>query len=362
MELKHNIQSMKKTFLLFILIISGLTSFAQNKIEAEKLVDEGVPYHDKGDYSGAINKYNKALELDKDNLLAITEKAYSLNSLEKYDEAILASKQAIKTHPGEDLKNVYVSYGNALDHLKKTDESLEIYSEGIMLFPNYYQLHFNKGITYSSIKRYADAINCFQKSILINPKHAGSLNAIGILEMEQNRIPSILAFSRFFIVEPQTARSKKNFEYLQKLLMQGVIETGKKSVSISIGSNMLNDSTDTGKKKENNFSMTDLILSMDASQDFDKKNKKKTDVEKFIRKFETICSSLQETKKDNFGFYWEYFVPYFVEMKNKDLIEPFAYIVFVDSSSEDISRWYKKNQVKLDEFYDWSKNYDWKKN
>ncbi|OAZ03913.1 tetratricopeptide repeat protein [Flavobacterium succinicans] len=352
---------MKKTSLLFLLLISNLSSFAQNKIEAEKLVAEGVPYHDKGDYSGAINKYNKALELDKDNLLALSEKAFSLISLEKYDDAIEICKLAIKAHPGEDVKNVYVSYGNALDHLKKTDESLEVYSEGIKLFPNYYQLHFNKGITYSSIKKYDDAINCFKNSISINPKHAGSLNAIGILEMEQNRIPSILAFSRFFIIEPQTARSKKNFQYMRKLLMQGVTETTKQSVSINIDSNMLNDSTDTGKKKENNFSMTDLILSMDASQDFDKKNNNKTDVEKFIRKFETICSSLEESKKDNFGFYWEFLAPYFIEMKNKKLIEPFAYIVFVDSSSEDVSKWYKKNQDELDRFYDWSKNYNWKK-
>ena len=57
---------------MFLLICS--ISFAQNKADAEKLVDEGVAYHDKGDYDGAISRYDKALELDKDNLLAMTEK------------------------------------------------------------------------------------------------------------------------------------------------------------------------------------------------------------------------------------------------------------------------------------------------
>lgn len=344
-----------KTLLLFLFFS---VAYAQNQADAEKLVNEGVALHDKGDYVGAVDKYSKALELDKDNLLALTEKAMSLNAAGKYDEAVKVSKQTIAAHSNQDLKNVYVSYANSLDHLKRTDEALKIYDEGIQKFPNYYQLYFNKGICYTNNNRYDDAILCFQKSIAINPRHAGSLNAIGILEMGSNRIPAILAFSRFLIVEPQTSRSKKNLENLQNLLMQGVTQTDKKSVSIKIDSSMLSDST--AIKKENNFSQTDLILSVTSGLDFDKKNIKKTDVEKFINKFEVMCSSLQETKKDNFGFYWENFVPYFIEMKNKKLIESFAYIVFVDSDSEDVVKWHKKNQSELDKFYNWSKDFNWK--
>ena len=76
---------MRKIVLLLYIMSINLT-FSQNKTEAEKIVDEGVAYHDKGDYDGAVNKYNKALELDKDNLLALAEKAFTLNSLKKYDE------------------------------------------------------------------------------------------------------------------------------------------------------------------------------------------------------------------------------------------------------------------------------------
>ncbi|MCC9064055.1 tetratricopeptide repeat protein [Flavobacterium piscisymbiosum] len=282
----------------------------------------------------------------------------SLNAAGKYVESIDVSKHAILTHANEDLKNVYVSYANALDHLKKTDEALTIYQEGIQKYPNYYQLQFNKGICYTNSNRYSEAILCFQKSLLINPKHAGSLNAIGILEMGEHRIPAILAFSRFLIVEPQTSRSKKNLENIKKLLTQGIQKTGEKSITININSNVLSDST--GIKKENDFSQADLILSMASGLDFDKKNIKKTEVENFIRKFEVICASLEETKNNNFGFYWETFVPYFIEMKNKKFIEAFAYIAFVDSESEDVAKWHKKNQSELDKFYNWSKDYKWK--
>lgn len=350
---------MKIKTLLFLLLFSN--AYAQNQDEAQKLINEGVTLHDKGDYQGAIDKYSKALEVDKDNLLAYSEKAMSLNAAGKYDESIKVSKLAIATHSNDDLSNLYVSYANSLDHLNKTDESLKIYDEGIQKFPNYYQLYFNKGICYANINKHDDAILCFQKSLKINPKHAGSLNAIGTLEMGSNRIPAVLAFSRFLIVEPQTSRSKKNFKSLQSLLMQGVTQTGEKSISININAASLPDSAGTANKKENDFSITDLILSMDAALDFDKKNINKTEVENFIRKFETICASLDEVKKDNYGFYWETFVPYFLEMKKKKLIEPFAYIVYVDSGTEDVVKWYKKNKDELDKFYAWSKDYNWKK-
>jgi len=64
--------------------------------------------------------------------------------------------------------------------------------------------------------------------------------------------------------------------------------------------------------------------------DYDKKNKKKTEIELFQEKFETVCSSLKEVKKDNYGFYWEYYAPYFIAMKDENLIETLSYLILLD--------------------------------
>lgn len=355
---------MKKTILILMFPLMCNISFGQNKADAEKLVDEGVAYHDKGDYDGAIAKYDKALELDKDNLLAMTEKAFSLLSLQKYDEAINYCQKAIATHPGDKgLKTVYVTYGNASDGQKKTDKSIEIYDEGIKQFPNYYQLYFNKGISLSSVKKYDEAILCFQKSVMLNPKHASSHNAIARLSnIDNKRIPSLLAFCRFLSIEPQSNRAKENLSSLQNIMKGNVEETGKKSVTINISPEMLGDTTASGKPKENSFTSTDLILAMDAAMDFDKKNKKKTEVEQFIRKFETVCASLKETKKDNYGFYWDYYVPYFTEMKDKNFLETFAYIAFASSDDPDTAKWLKAHKSETDKFFEWTKSFEWKTN
>lgn len=352
---------MRKIFLLMMVLLFCNLIFAQNKEDAEKIVGEGVAYHDKGDYDGAITKYNKALELDKDNFLALAEKAYSLLSKEEYNESILCCQKTIEKHSGEkDLKSVYVTYGNALDGLKKTDKSLEIYDEGIKLYPNYYHLYYNKGITLISIKKYEDALNCFHKSALLNPNHASTQNAIArILMMKNKRIPSLLVFSRFLIIEQTSKRVIDNLVSLQKIMKGNVEQTGKKSITINISPEMLSDTTKGAKPKENDFTSTDLILAMDAGLDFDKKNKKKTEVEQFIRKFETVCASIKETQKDNYGFYWEYYAPYFIEMSDKNFIKTFAYIAFSSSDDESISKWIKSHKKEIQDFYEWSRKFSW---
>lgn len=126
----------KNFFIAAIFILNAFGLGAQQREAAEKLVDEGVAYHDKQDYDGAIDKYDKALALDKDNLLALTEKAFTLHSLQKYDESILYCKNAIEKHPGDaGLKTVYVTYGNALDGLKKPTSQLKYMTQDLSNFP-----------------------------------------------------------------------------------------------------------------------------------------------------------------------------------------------------------------------------------
>jgi len=352
---------MKEYLLTSILILAVSSLFGQDKQGAERLVDEGIAYHDKGDFKGAITKYDKALEFDKDNLLALAEKSFSLFALNKYDDAIALCKKAIELHPGEDnLKTIYVTYGNALDALKKTGKSIEVYDEGIELFPEFYQLYFNKGISLSSVRKNEEALLCFQKSVIINPKHASSHNAIArILHIQEKNIPSLFAFCRFLILEPQSGRAKGNLELLQKILKGNVEQTEENNITISMNPNMLAEVASKDKAKENSFSPAELMLNMTSALDYDKKNAKKTDVEQFVRKFETVCAFIEETKSDNSGFYWEYYVPYFIELNNNKLIEPLAYIAFASSEEGNVTKWLKSHQSEINSFYEWDKSYSW---
>ena len=68
---------MKKLLLLILFPILG---FSQNKNEAEVKVNEGIAFHNEGKYNEALDKYEEALKLDKNNLIAISEKAMTLEA------------------------------------------------------------------------------------------------------------------------------------------------------------------------------------------------------------------------------------------------------------------------------------------
>jgi hypothetical protein len=116
--------------------------------------------------------------------------------------------------------------------------------------------------------------------------------------------------------------------------------------------------TDKNKRKDN-FSSAELLLSLNSALDYDSGNINKTDVEKFIRKFTTLCSYLQETKKENDGFYWNYYVPYFSEMNDKKLIITFSYIAFTSSNNMDVTAWLDAHKTEVSEFYKWSGEFKW---
>ncbi|HSY60725.1 MAG TPA: tetratricopeptide repeat protein, partial [Cytophaga sp.] len=234
---------MRKIFLIAMFTLFSSLLFAQNKTAADELVHQGVALHDEGKYDQAIAKYDQALLQDKDNFLALTEKAYSLSMLKKYDEAIACCKKVIELNPNStELGMVYVTYGNALDAQNKGDESIRIYDEGLKKNPNFYQLYFNKGITLIGQTKYDDAILAFQKAVTIKPNHASSHNALAtLLAAQKKTIPSLLASCRFLILEPKGTRASRNLDNIKQATTGGVEKTGKNSFSINLNPNLLGD-------------------------------------------------------------------------------------------------------------------------
>ncbi|MCD1117989.1 tetratricopeptide repeat protein [Chryseobacterium turcicum] len=343
---------------ILLLAFFPILNFSQDKNAAKLKVNEGIVLHDEGKFNEALNKYEEALKLDKNNLFAFSEKAMTLEASKKYDEAIEICKLAITTHNKEDIKTIYLTYGNSLDHSKRPQEALKIFDEGIKKYPEFYQLYFNKGITLVNDKQIEKSLELFEKSLKLNPNHPGSLNALGALNRDK-RIISILASLRYLSVDNKTSRAKGNLDSVINLMGQGVSQTDEKNITLAIDSKTLED-VSKNKKITNNFSTVDMVLSMTAALDFDEKNKNKTQCEKAIDKFDSIFAVLKEDQKKQKGFYWEFLAPYFIEMKEQKLVEPFTYIAFLPSQADDVKKYHENNNKEIQRFYEWNKNYVWK--
>ena len=85
---------MKKLFI-FAVLMCGAGLFAQQNEEVVEYVKDGIRYYDEGQYDRALELYDRALDLDKANFPALYEKAMTLNTLRRYDEAIDYCEKAL---------------------------------------------------------------------------------------------------------------------------------------------------------------------------------------------------------------------------------------------------------------------------
>ena len=343
---------MKKLIILLLAFALVNPSFSQDDVNA--LIEEGIQLHDKGEYEAAIAKYDQVLKNNPSNTRALYEKSYTLMLMKKYEECESICIQLLKTN--DYRKEVIVQYGSLLDMTNRQKESLEVYNKGIKEFPDFFLLYYNKGITLSGLSRDEEAMESFQQALKHKPLHASSHNAIGRMIKKENRIPAIMAFVTFLIVEPQTERAAQNLNSLDALVTKGVQQKDSGNVSISIDAALLDDKK---KKRENDFSNTELIFSLTSAMDNSEPFKNENDAERLKRKLDFLVSSMNEGKRKGRGFFWDFYVPFFTEMKSKEFLGTACYVVHAGAGKEEIKQWIKDNEDKVTDFYAWVKAYSW---
>ena len=348
---------MRKYFLHLIFLLSVATAAAQQPDSAEKLVSQGILKEDSGRSDQAMVLYKQALELDKDNFDALGEMAYSLLTSKQYDESVKYCQLAIDRYPRENkLKTVYVTYGTAYDALKQPEKSIEIYDKGIKLFPDFYHLRFNKGITLLGMNKLDAALSCFEQSATLNPNHPGTQNAIGSICTQQNKmLPSLMAYGRLIAVEPGSARSKAALGSINLILSSKITKTSDRHLTVNINPDMLNGGNK--KHRPDNFSDVELIITLASALDYDSSMLGKPAVYKFLNKINSICDGLKETSSGNSGFFWTYYAPYFIEMKDKSFTDTFAYIAFAPENDPTVNTWLQLHVDDVNSFLKWSQQY-----
>jgi hypothetical protein len=140
--------------------------------------------------------------------------------------------------------------------------------------------------------------------------------------------------------------------------MANVTKTGENSVSINVSPDMLDEKK---KNQENNFSSIELIITLGGAMDHDKKYKKETKPERLERKLNDLISIMEETKKNQKGFFWEFYQPFFSEMKSRKYIATYSHVAYLSAGDKDNNKWAEDNLDKVTAFFDWVKDYTWNK-
>lgn len=131
--------------------------------ESKILVSKGIKLAELGEYESAINIYNAAIKLVKNNIEAYFKRAYSYKALEAYEKAIEDYSKVIEL----DLLRVEAYYSRAwcLSKIKSFEMAIADYCVAIQLNPELRTAYNNRGFIYYQLKENEKAIIDFKKAI-----------------------------------------------------------------------------------------------------------------------------------------------------------------------------------------------------
>lgn len=339
---------MKKTINLFLICVFMISGVCAQDAAITNFVNEGIKLHDKGDYEAAVDLYKKALLLNPNSAIANYEIASSYLALKNYQNAINYSNKVIAAS-SDYVDQAYIIKGTALDLSGKPKEAVKVYKEGIKKHNSNYLLYYNLALTASKSKDYSEATDALVKGLQINPAHASSHLLLGnIMAVQKHRVKSILALYNFLLLEPKSKRATPAYNLLEEQIKKGVKKENEKSVTVTL----------PGKNDDDEFYTAELMLGLLEASKTNEANKNKTAMELFTENSNSFFSILGEMKKDNHGFWWNFYVEYFYDMANNNHTEAFCYYIYQLSKPDIYNAWFADNLPKLEAFSTWYSNYE----
>jgi tetratricopeptide (TPR) repeat protein len=324
--------------LIFILLYAGLC-FGQNE-DIKKLYQEGITLHDNGKYEEAIEKYKKALKIDPSSSTINYEISFSYLMAKDYKNAEKYSKKVIELDNGN-LLEAYITYGSALDMLGETNKSIQVYEEAMKSFDNYL-LYFNHAISCFNIGETEKAYNSVLKAINKNSSHASShLLLSKIMKKQGVRIKAMLPLYFFLLIEPTSQRATIEYQTLINYIDQGISKTSDKNITVAIPNH--DDST---------FGAAEIMISLSKASNVFDENEKKTKLQLFANNNDSIFKMLGELKKDNSGFWWDFYVTFFYNLASENLTEPYSYYIS-QSQGEEATKWLNDHAEDFEKFIEW---------
>lgn len=140
------------------------------------LVNLGVCYYRVKDYDNAFKCTTKAMEIDPNDATLFGNIADIYIMKFEYEKAIVYYKKCILSKA--DGFNTHNFYGYALFNLKRYNEAIKVFEDGLKKHSNHAQMWLNYGNALAVSIRFKEAIKAFKKAYELNPNQKQALNCL----------------------------------------------------------------------------------------------------------------------------------------------------------------------------------------
>jgi tetratricopeptide (TPR) repeat protein len=361
---------MRTSFTIALLFL-GVRLFAQTNLEG--IISEGIALHDKGDYKGAIAKYHQALKLDPASAMAHYELAFSHHLDKDYDSALHHAGVVIDGNNGRLGVQAAIVKGSVLDDMGNTKGSIEFYKDVLKQHPDEYLLLYNYAVSCGRLQQWEEAEAALERALRNKISHPSSHLKLAYIKADKGeKVRAVYELYFFLLLENNSPRAKEALAKLRELLY-GEAKVESVSVNDKTGDKQININIAVSSSDDPQITAAEIGLATITSASLEL-NKEQSEEEKLIHDTQTLFSmlgELKENKKSTKGkkskkkqadpseqdLFWDFYVPFFFDLKNSDHTQAYCYHILQASGEDDVKAWTEANKSKLEFFYLWVNNH-----
>lgn len=199
----------------------------------EALLNQGISYHQNGQFQEAETCYKEALVLDPDNADAIHLLGLLAEAIGDKDLAIDLIKSAIAIDPTSAV--FHNNLANILKFKNEFDLAIACYLEAIKLNPDYAEACFNLANLYRDLDRLEDAVPLYQQATALYPEFAiAHINLAEVLHKLGQLEDAISCYRKYLELKPDDIYGKSRladalFEFGCAFKNQGLLQKAETS-------------------------------------------------------------------------------------------------------------------------------------
>lgn len=175
-------------------------------ITAAQAFTQGLAENKKGNYTGALAYFNKALELDPTADGAYLNRGIAFRHLGQLVQAVADFNKVLELVPGN--SNAMMNLGLVYDNQGNTDLALAQYTQALTLDPELAAAYYNRGRLYLVLGAYAFALADLDQAIALDPTDPDAVANRGLLRFDTGDYPAALAdLSKAIELNPRYAEA-----------------------------------------------------------------------------------------------------------------------------------------------------------
>ncbi|MEO7988147.1 MAG: tetratricopeptide repeat protein [Chryseolinea sp.] len=313
-------------------IVLSFTSIAQKipLIDAAEVIGQGKTLYDSGKYAEAIKQYLTIPKRDTAYVDMLAELAITYTANEEYDKAIATTEEALK-FTSIHRPHLLRSRAIAMDKKGEYDQSVVLFNQAIEEYPFDFSLIYNLGITYYNHKEYDKARDCFFRTLKLNPFHSGSHLNLGRLSAAQGKKAHAMLSLGLYMGINNSANQWLVF--IEKFVSNEYQEE--------------NTIPFTGK---NAFDKVDQIIKSKIA--LDKNYKSAVDFDaNLVKQYQILFDQLNTVNTSVDDPWVTFYMPIYSALKEQNAIEPFLYHILSSVKGDQVKKWLKKNDKRMDVFF-----------